>query len=378
MKVLLTNTTRNGGMIVAQALARAGHTVVGADDRRLPFGLHSRYIARQYQTPPDGARGYADALLDIVRSERPDVLIPFAGASAVAGRRVEFLRETRTLVPDGPSLETVTNKALLPDLCAKLGVDVPQPYSREQAERAVARGDAVVVKPGNSEGAGKGLRFVKTVAALHSALDALERAEQEAVITDFVPGPTEMEHALHVLFDSESRLVAWFSLRKSIQSPLHKGITAAAVSTHDYALVQRMLPLFEHLRWQGPADVELKTDPRDGKVKLIEINGRFSGAIGFPIALGIDMANLYVRASRGERLPEAGLPVYPEGIRYINPGPYLLVLPARMREDGLRSTFRALRAECSGRVVVPAWPLRDPAPLFAKMLHRFTPRVENV
>lgn len=377
MKVLLTNTTRSAGMIVAQSLARAGHTVVGADDRRLPFGLHSRYIDRQYQTPPKTGRAFAETLLEIVRSERPDVLVPFAGANAVAARRDEFLQATRMLVPDSASLETVTNKASLFAMCKELGIDVPRSYSREQAKQAVARGDTVVVKPTHSEGGGAGIRFATTVGALNAALDALERAGREAVLAELIPGPTVTEHALHVLFDSESRLIAWFSLRKSVQSPLHRGITAAAVSTHDFALVQRVLPIFEHLRWQGPADIELKTDPRDGRPKLIEINGRFSGAIGFPIALGIDMPDLYVRASRGERLPEAALPAYADGVRYINPGPYLRVLPARIREEGLRSAVWALRAECAGRVVIPAGRFRDPVPMIAKMLHRLTPGTEN-
>ena len=45
-----------------------------------------------------------------------------------------------------------------------------------------------------------------------------------------------------------------------------------------------MLPFFESLRWRGPAEVELKIDARDGEAKVIEVNPRLPGYVGFPIA----------------------------------------------------------------------------------------------
>lgn len=377
VKVLLTNCTRNAGVLVARSLARAGHRVTGADHRRLPFGMRSRYVERQYLVPPEHDRGLADVLLDIVRRERPDVLLPFAGAAAVAVRRSEFNALTNVLIPDLAHLEAVSDKAELTALCARFGIDAPKTYSSDEAERVVRRGGSLVVKPRHGRGGGDRVHFAATPAALDDALETIRRSGEDAVIGELIPGATDQEHALHLLFDAHSRLIAWFSLRKVVQSPLHTGITAAAVSTHDVGLVERITPMLESVAWQGPADVEWKIDPRDGKPKLIEINGRFSGAIGFPIELGIDMAGLCVRASCGERLPEARAGAYPEGVRYLNPGPYLRTLPSRIRETGLRAAVRSIREECSGRLVAPVWQLRDPALLIGKMLDKLTPRLEH-
>jgi predicted ATP-grasp superfamily ATP-dependent carboligase len=377
VKVLLTNATRNAGMIVARTLAQAGHRVVGADDRRLPWGMRSRYIAHQHLLPAEGDPALAEALLDITRQERPDVLLPFAGAAAVASRHGEFTALTSLLVPDAVHLAQVSDKAALRALCQRFGIDAPRTYSPDEAERITGRGETLVVKPRRGRGGGDRVRFVSSVEALRDAVESIRRSGEDAVIAERVPGATDREHVLQLLFDARSRLIAWFSFRKIVKSPLRTGVTAAAVSTHDTDLVELVRPLFESMHWQGPADLDWKVDPRDGRPKLIEINARFSGAIGFPIALGVDMAGLCVLASKGERLPEAGAGRYDAGVRYINPGPYLSVLPARIRESGLRATMRSMRSECSGRVVAPAWQLRDPAPLIGKVLTGVMPRPEQ-
>lgn len=370
MKVLLTNCTRSAGVIIARSLTRGGHEVVGADDRALPFGMRSRHVSRQHRVPTEDDPDFADSLLAVLARERPDVLIPFSGAEPVAARSEEFAATVDFLVPDAAVLGEVRDKAALSALCGRFGVHAPETFSRPQAERILegAAHDRLVVKPRRGRGGGDHVRFVRSPGELEEATASIERSGEEAVITDAIPGGTESEGALHLLFDRESRLIAWFSLRKTLQSPLHVGITAAAVSTHDIALVQTVTPMLESLGWRGAIDVEWKLDPRDGVSRLVEMNPRFSGAIGFPIALGIDMAGLCVAASRGDRLPVADRATYAAGVRYINPAPYLRALPARVRELGLRRSATRIAEECSGRVVAPAWELRDPAPLVGKAL----------
>ena len=52
--------------------------------------------------------------------------------------------------------------------------------------------------------------------------------------------------------------------------------------------------LVEGLRWTGPVMVEFKIDNRDGRPKLIEINGRFWGSLPLAIASGIDFRGLII------------------------------------------------------------------------------------
>ena len=49
------------------------------------------------------------------------------------------------------------------------------------------------------------------------------------------------------------------------------------------------LALFGHAGLRGVANVEFKRDPRDGRLKLIECNARFTAANGLLTASGIDL-----------------------------------------------------------------------------------------
>jgi NAD(P)-dependent dehydrogenase (short-subunit alcohol dehydrogenase family) len=80
MKALVTNCTRNSGLTALRALAGAGWSVLGADDRLFPPALHSRYADAPYvQLPAADDPLFAPALLDLLDRVRPDVFIPTRG-----------------------------------------------------------------------------------------------------------------------------------------------------------------------------------------------------------------------------------------------------------------------------------------------------------
>jgi predicted ATP-grasp superfamily ATP-dependent carboligase len=315
--VLVTNCTRNSGMAVLRALGRSGWRVAGADDRLLPMGLRSRYTSLAYETlPPEDAPAFGSTLLELLDRMRPDVLIPTRGIEAACHSRAEILSRARSLLPTVSAFQVLHDKSRLLKSCAELGITVPRTFELEEARTFLARQDAtLVVKPCRDIGGGAGVHFVKRPEELDNAWQGTQRAHGRALICEYIPGPTENLRALHVLFDAHSRLVGWFTLRKSRLRPAKVGVSVAAVSTHEWPLVASFLPLFAALGWQGPADIELKIDERDGRAVLIEINPRFSGAIHFPIACGVNFPDLYCRAACGESLPASIRPDYPAGIR---------------------------------------------------------------
>jgi biotin carboxylase len=161
---------------------------------------------------------------------------------------------------------------------------------------------------------------------------------------------------VHLLFDSASRLVAFFVLRKLRVWPPRVGVTVAAESTHETELVDLLLPLFRELRWQGPADAEFKIDARDGVPRILEINPRFSGAIQFPIACGVNLPVLYARAALGEQLDEARTPVYPPGMHYLDLTRWLAGVLTELRdpETDRRAALRHIWRRELARPRVPS------------------------
>jgi hypothetical protein len=90
MKVLVTNCTKNSTLTVMRALSSAGVEIVGADERRLPFDLHSRCAAPYETISNANSPDFIDDLNHIINKYKPDVLLPF-GAAIQASQAKETL-----------------------------------------------------------------------------------------------------------------------------------------------------------------------------------------------------------------------------------------------------------------------------------------------
>ena len=375
MRVLVTNAHRNIGFLLTRHLAGAGHEVIAADSRALPLGFRSRH-ARAFELLPDPlATGYADQLLDVIRRTRPDVLMPLGGLATVTARRADFMRECAVLVADGTSYQALLDKASVYQLCARLDIAHPRVLGTDAGSMRAQlreRGDGTpvaVIKPRRDRGAGQGLAFIDDPRQVETLWPALEAKFGPLVGTDYVPGPVDAQRALHLLFDRDSELIEFFVLQKLRQWPRRSGITAAATSTHELELVERVLPLFRELRWSGPAEVELKRDARTGEDRLLEINPRFSGTLPFSLAAGVDLPLSMLNASLGRSSPRLLRPYYPAGLHYWSPWPYTRsVLRDLVSAKGFRSGLRDLALPFTHHPVGNPYRLNDPAALAGKLL----------
>lgn len=370
----MTRSTRNIGLEVIRALAAEGHTVIGADDRKPPFGLHSRHLRAFHELPPFESADIGPALLDLVKRLRPDVLVPVGISDVACELQHELGRHCRVLVPEPAARALVNDKQRLGELCASLGISMPRIYAAAEAARLLDREPArdgaprLVVKPRGQVGGGGGVRFVATRTALEDALAAVRAEFGEPVITEYVRGDADDVRAVHLLFDRDTRLVSWFTARKLCLWPPATGLTAAAVSTHETELVQRLLPLFQRLDWRGPAEAEFKVDARTGDPLLIEINPRFSGAISFPLRCGVNLASTYCRAAMGDALSIAREPAYAAGIKYVNPSLYARAFRRRLTDRGLRGALAGLRSDLAGERAAIVYQLSDLRPTLGKAL----------
>lgn len=373
MKVLVTNCTRNSGLSVMRALSRAGWSVAAADDRALAFGLRSRCAVGAYAWLPDEASPrFTAALLSLLERTKPDVMIPTRGIEAACRARDAVAARSRCLLPTPEAFEILNDKARLLERCAALSIAHPRVFETHEAVQFLREtpGSRIVIKPRRDVGGGHNVHIVSDPSAVPAIHQHVSAEHGGALISDFIPGPTENLRAVQLLFDSDSRLIASFTMRKLRIWPAGVGITVAAVSTHETELVTTLLPLLQQLRWQGPADAEFKIDQRDGVARILEINPRFSGAVHFPIACGVNMPLLYCRAALGERLPEAARPAYAAGMHYLDTGRWLAGLLAELKSSQ-SNPWAVLRhgwqQELRRPRVRSVHAISDPGPLLAKL-----------
>lgn len=376
MKALITNCTRNSGLTIMRALAQSGWHVHGADNRLFSLGLRTRYAAAPYELlPPERDAAFLPALLTLIERLRPDVLIPVHAAEQAVYARDALLAHAGCLLASPESFQILNDKLRLLEHCGAFGIAAPDVFEPAQARQRLQAtpGSRVVIKPRRDVGGGRSVHIIADPAAVDATYNEVTAAHGGALISDFIPGPVDSLRAVHLLFDAGSRLIAFFVMRKLRIWPPRVGVSVAAVSTHETELLDGLIPLLQALRWQGPVDAEFKIDPRDGKARILEINPRFSGAVHFPIACGLNLPLLYVRAALGERLKEARVPAYRAGLYYLEARRWLVALGAELREPGEYRWSRLRRAWRTelGRPRVPSVNrLGDPAPMLGKLLLR--------
>jgi predicted ATP-grasp superfamily ATP-dependent carboligase len=310
------------------------------------------------------------------------VLFPVGGVKDVGALQKEFERETAVLVGDPTVHQTLEDKGCVYNLCEQHGIPHPRVLAADPEELAAQLHDTddgsplAVIKPRRDIGAGQGLVFVNHRRELEGLPDLWRRltARYGALIaTEFIPGPVDAQLAIQLMFDRDSELIEFFVLRKLRQWPPKSGITAAAISTHELGLVSQMLPLFQQVRWRGPAEVELKRDSRTGAVCVLEINPRFSGTVAFPLSAGVDLPASMVKASVGQSRPRALTPYYAAGLHYWNPWPYTRsVLTDFSRPGRLRESLRSLVMPFIRRPAGNPYAWRDPAATIGKVLLEVT------
>jgi D-aspartate ligase len=271
----------HAGLALVRSLGRDGIPAEGIALNRYEFGLRSRYLRRRTLAAGD------DDVLEALRhagasGERPVLFVERDENVETVLRRWDEVRELADVpLPDDPeAVRRLRRKDLLPEVAAEAGV--PSPYT-VRAESPEAIRDAhlkppLLLKP--LEGQAFALAFGEKAFVAQSVDEAVagwKRAKErgfETVIQELIPDSHEQVYSLFTYVGREGRPLASVVGRKVRQGPLRFGTSAVFASGHDdevHELGQRLLAAVDY---RGMAHVELVRDPRDGLLKVIEVNTR--------------------------------------------------------------------------------------------------------
>jgi predicted ATP-grasp superfamily ATP-dependent carboligase len=114
------------------------------------------------------------------------------------------------------------------------------------------------------------------------------------------------------------------------------------------------------------ANVEFKRDARDGQLKLIECNLRFTAANELVRHAGIDLAALAYNRVTGR--PDPPLDRYRTGVRLWNPLPDVRSLAAHRKQGDL--TVARWIVSLLHPLHLPLWSWRDPGPSIRALARR--------
>lgn len=356
---------------IARSLARAGVEVHLLCHRgALPsFSRHAHRL--RVDGPGPAGEMWGDYLLGPASD-------PLRGAVLLACNddAVEFLLDHRDALAERYRLDVCepdAQRCMLDKLstyraAVAAGVPAPRFWAAADLDEVRARRDEydypLLVKPVYSHRykrvlAGKYLR-VHDFAGLADAYARVRAHGLDVVLLEEIPGPDDLLCSYYTYLDERGEPRFHFTKRIIRRYPEHEGFACYHVTDWDPEVRDLGLRLFRHVGLRGVANVEFKRDPRDGRLKLIECNARFTAANGLLVAAGYDLGLFVYSRLAGVPEPDLGSRDYVKGLHLWYPGADWQAF-LELRRQG-RLDLTTWLASVAHRQVLPFFAWDDPLP----------------
>jgi D-aspartate ligase len=278
-----------GGYVNGLGLVRglAARGVPTAVVTTKPFDIaHRSRLIRAHDSAPDIEErpGQLVELLERrARDWRGWALIPTndAALAALAAHHDRLSSLYRVAAPPEEVARTFLDKALMLEVARDVGLDAPHCYGPATAS-GVARQDVrfpVIVKPRVPypfvSRFGCKLWVAGDRHELNRGISRLAEARIPGLVFDLVPGPDSRILAFCTYIDRHGDPAGSLTVRKLRQNPpLYGDARVAELAADDGALREGTVELLRRMGHRGIAIAEFKVDPRDGRARFIEVNGR--------------------------------------------------------------------------------------------------------
>jgi D-aspartate ligase len=359
---------------VARSLGRRGVPVWVVAERGEPLATVSRYARRSVRWPDGGDEQRVRFLLELAVAHGLQgwALIPSSDtAAAMLARTHERLAEQFTqTTPPWDVVRWAYDKRLTYELADELQVPCPitvQP-GRKLDAASVNIPFPAVLKPAvkevpNALTMAKAWRIEDRQQLELRYAEACEFIDPELLIVqELIPGGGETQFSYAVLCRDGEPLAA-LTARRTRQYPADFGRASTFVETVDCPeVVEPSLHILRRLRYTGLIEMEYKRDPRDGVLKLLDMNPRVWGWHTLCGRAGVDFPWLLWLLVSGEEVPSSRPRAGVGWLRFTTDTP-TAVRELLGRRMAIREYARSLRGPKEAAIF--AWD--DPLPGLAEL-----------
>ena len=203
-------------------------------------------------------------------------------------------------------------------------------------------------------------------AQLCDAFHVAANANIDVLLVEKIPGPDAQLCSYYTWLDEEGNTAFDFTKRIIRRYPANMGLATYHVTDHVDGVKEHAVKLFRHVGLQGLANAEFKYDARDGVLKLIECNARFTAANGLVARAGMDLGAFVYNRLTGLPLPP--LDDFRDGLTLWDPMRDFKAF-AELRRSGELTLPGWLRS-VARRHCFPGFDLMDPRPGLARLIRR--------
>lgn len=272
------------GLYAVRELARAGLQVAVADV--VPgCALHSRHVRRdrRFTGSLEAIETWMRALADA--QDAPIVLLPTNDVfiESLLARRDALRQVFRFAAAYDGIAGRLLDKASFHALCAEHGMATPGVWRAAGRDGLAALADRLpfpcILKPMLIHRArgflrGRKVLLARTADEYRRCLDGIPPDTGDWLVQEIIPGPESEITLFGGFIDDGGSLVQAFTGRKLRQYPPGFGSASLVTSEACLETFEATRDFLARIGFRGICGAEYKRDPRDGRLKIIEINPR--------------------------------------------------------------------------------------------------------
>ena len=364
---------KENGLSIARHLGRLGVTI-RASGGGTCWAMYSRYCKQSFPVPKAEKQQqfWNRLLLGNERTLDGHIIL------ALSDDAIEFVNANRDRLRDRYALDDADpqlqrdflDKMRTLDRANKAGVGAPQHWRvRNEDDLEGLRGKVVfpaAVKPIQSHKFSAVFR--KKLFIVEDSFDELGSKVRQAwengievFVVEMIPGPDSELSSYYTYRDGDGRSLFHFTKSVIRRWPVNRGNACYHKTGWLPETAAAGAKFFEAVGLKGLGNIEFKRDRRDGQLKIIEVNARFTAAQELVRRAGVPIDLIVYCHLTGQKLPEAQQ----------SPQEFRLWYPFRdfmgfleLRKRGELSLWGWIRSVASAAHVFPLASLTDPAPMF--------------
>jgi predicted ATP-grasp superfamily ATP-dependent carboligase len=237
--------------------------------------------------------------LNYLKTDGLEVVIPMNDYSAkyLSEYKEELKAKVRFSIPDFDVFMTGYDKNKLMKVCEANNLPHPKSLDISTLEKGNEPSDfnfPALIKPNETTGA-RGFKKVSSFKELWEHYETIQKEFGDCHLQEFIPHGG-MQYKVQLLI-KENEVLNSSVIAKYRYYPIHGGSSCFNHTIVNDELIKICTEVLQRIGWEGFADFDLIEDPRNGSIKIMEINPRVPACIKASVISGIDFPNAIVDLS---------------------------------------------------------------------------------
>ena len=289
---------------MAKAFRQLGCEVTTLNASKLDVGYVSRYPNHKIIdccSREDYARTVS-VVRRLLKTGKYDLVVPMVDYSAalLSKNKEEFSQYAKVASNDWDLYDIAQDKLKTMKACMENNIPCPVTLTSMSSIDDIRKSNLeypLVVKPRVSYGA-IGFKVIYSEEQLSKFFETCVNTD-DYLLQEYIP-QTDMQFNTIMFLDEKSEVKSAVVFTKNRWFPISGGSSTLNITVDRPDIVDICTNLLKAIGWKGCADIDLIQDPRDGIVKVIEINPRISANIKICFESGINIAKQILEKEFGK------------------------------------------------------------------------------